>query len=199
MSDELPTIDSRVDAALSAMREPSAAPRDASSRMAARAVLANAPITRATTWSLRAAIAVTILALSSTAVATMRLRTPAPVMSSAADVAPVSASARVSIVPIVPIVPIMATRARPIVFELDAPDAHSVQVLGDFNQWSRNASSMERGADGRWRITTLLPPGRYVYAYLVDGQTFRRDPQRDAIEDRDFGVTGSELVVGEAP
>lgn len=193
MSDELPTIDSRVDAALSAMREPGAASRDASSRMAARAVLANAPITRATTWSLRAAVAVTILALSSTAVATIRLRTPAPTMSAAAYVAPVSASARVSIVPI------MATRARPIVFELDAPDAHTVQVLGDFNQWSRNASSMERGADGRWRITTLLPPGRYVYAYLVDGQTFRRDPQRDAIEDRDFGVTGSELVVGEAP
>ena len=58
---------------------------------------------------------------------------------------------------------------------------------------------MQRGADGRWRMTTLLPPGRYVYAFLVDGQRFRRDPLRDAVEDRDFGVNGSELVVGEAP
>jgi hypothetical protein len=38
-----------------------------------------------------------------------------------------------------------------------------------------------------------------VYAYLVDGRRFRRDPVRDAVEDRDFGVPGSELVVGEAP
>ena len=58
---------------------------------------------------------------------------------------------------------------------------------------------MQRGTDGHWRMTTLLPPGRYVYAFLVDGQRFRRDPLRDAVEDRDFGVTGSELVVGEAP
>ena len=84
-------------------------------------------------------------------------------------------------------------------FELDAPGARTVQVIGDFNDWSRTGSSMLRGSDGRWRVTTLLPPGRYVYAFLIDGQRFQRDPQRDPIEDRDFGVTGSELVVGEAP
>jgi 1,4-alpha-glucan branching enzyme len=85
------------------------------------------------------------------------------------------------------------------VFELDVAGARTVQVLGDFNGWSRESSRMQRSADGRWRLTTLLPPGRYVYAYLVDGARFVRDPARDAVEDRDFGVTGSELVVSEAP
>jgi 1,4-alpha-glucan branching enzyme len=97
------------------------------------------------------------------------------------------------------LLPVVATSARPIVFELDAAQARSVQVLGDFNGWSRESARMQRGADGRWRLTTLLPPGRYVYAYLVDGTRFVSDPARDAVEDRDFGVTGSELVVGEAP
>jgi Glycogen recognition site of AMP-activated protein kinase len=195
MSDELLSLDTRVDAALSAMREPPADARDVSARIAARAVLANEPIARATTFTLRAAAVITVLALGSAAIATTRIRSTGTLIASApgAIVVEVPAPVRSALVPVI------ATRSRPIVFELDAPDASTVQVLGDFNQWSRDVSSMERGADGRWRMTTLLPPGRYVYAFLVDGQTFRRDPLRDAIEDRDFGVTGSELVVGEAP
>jgi 1,4-alpha-glucan branching enzyme len=96
-------------------------------------------------------------------------------------------------------VDVAVTGARPIIFELDAPTAGSVQVLGDFNGWSRDADRMQRNADGRWRLTTMLPPGRYVYAYLIDGRQFVRDPMREPVEDRDFGVTGSELVIGEAP
>jgi Glycogen recognition site of AMP-activated protein kinase len=193
MPDELHSLDTRVDAALLAMRQPPADARDLSARVAARAVLANEPMVRATTWTLRAAAVITILALGSAAVATARIRSAAPSLALAPAAVETPAPAAASVIPV------LATRARPIVFELDAPNANTVQVLGDFNQWSRTVNSMERGADGRWRMTTLLPPGRYVYAYLVDGQTFRPDPQRDAIEDRDFGVTGSELVVGEAP
>ncbi|MBC7842997.1 MAG: isoamylase early set domain-containing protein, partial [Gemmatimonadaceae bacterium] len=153
---------------------------------------ANAPIARATTWSLRAAAALTILALSAAAFGTAWSRnTNQPVASVPTMTREVPRG--------VTIMPVVSTTTRAIVFELDAPDAHTVQVLGDFNQWSRGASEMQRGADGRWRMTTLLPPGRYVYAFLVDGQRFRRDPMRDAVEDRDFGVNGSELVVGEAP
>ena len=192
MPDDLPTVDSRLDAALAAMREPPLLTRDTSARVAARAVLANAPIARATTWWLRAAAAVMIVALGGAALGSLRSRNAAPSMA-------FTSAAMREFAGGVTITPVVATAARPIVFELDAPDAHSVQVLGDFNQWSRSASEMQRGADGRWRMTTLLPPGRYVYAFLVDGLRFRRDPLRDAVEDRDFGVNGSELVVGEAP
>ena len=192
MPDDLPTVDSRLDAALTAMREPPRLTRDTSARIAAHAVLANAPIARATTWSLRAAAAVVTIALSAAALGSVWSRNAQPTVATTLNSMRESAGG-------VTITPVVATTSRAIVFELDAPDAHSVQVLGDFNQWSRSASEMQRGADGRWRMTTLLPPGRYVYAFLVDGQRFRRDPLRDAVEDRDFGVNGSELVVGEAP
>jgi Glycogen recognition site of AMP-activated protein kinase len=193
MSNDLTTPDARLDAALAAMRQPAGTEPDAIARVAARAVLANAPAARATTWTMRAAAAIAFVALGGATVNALRdgalPATPAIAMAPA----PVAES------DLPAVLPVANTGARPIVFEFDAPQARSVQVLGDFNQWSRDASVMERGDDGRWRLATMLPPGRYVYAFLIDGQRFERDPQRDAIEDRDFGVPGSELLVGEAP
>ena len=196
MPDEMPTLDTRVAGALAAMRQPPAVPRDAATQFAARAVLANAPLARARSWSWRAAAAIAIVATGTTIFTSARLLSRSDA-GDAATVAVPSTDADAAFGALA--VPVLSTAARPIVFELDAPSAHSVQVLGDFNRWSRGATSMQRGSDGHWRMTTMLPPGRYVYAFLVDGRTFRRDPLRDAIEDRDFGVTGSELVVGEAP
>jgi len=191
---ENPTpADSRLTAALDVMQRAPQIPGDAIARTAARAVLANAPARRATRWSLRAAALVGIVALGATAVNTSNRFTARPAPQVATTV-----SAPSAVMPST-ITPVMATVARPIVFEFDAPAARSVQVLGDFNDWSRTSGSMQRGADGRWRITALVRPGRYIYAYLVDGERFLQDPVRDAVEDRDFGVTGSELVVGEAP
>lgn len=194
MPHDLTTPDARVDAALSAMRQPAAIEPDAIARVAARAVLANAPAARATTWTMRAAAAIAVVALGGAAVTALRSGTP---VASPEVAVTTEASATDATFPAMR--PVANSGARPIVFEFDAPHARSVQVLGDFNQWSRDASVMARGDDGRWRLATMLPPGRYVYAFLIDGQRFERDPMRDAIEDRDFGVPGSELLVGEAP
>ncbi len=194
--DTLRTTDARLDAALLAMRETPDIDRQHVERVAARAVLANAPIERAATWTMRAAAAIAIVAFGAAALTAAR---QAAAVERAVVASAPAADVREALDAAAPLLPVVATAARPIVFELDAPDAQSVQVLGDFNQWSRDTNVMRRGSDGRWRMTTMLPPGRYVYAFLVDGERFQRDPQRDAIEDRDFGVTGSELVVGEAP
>jgi len=186
-------LDTRIDAALTAMRAPPTVERGVAARLAAQAVLANVPSRRANAWWMRAAAAVAVVTLGAIVIGTRPLPRSGPVAAAPATLrsAPSVAST--------PLVAVSGSAARPIMFELDAPGARSVQVIGDFNDWSRNASSMQRGSDGRWRVTTLLPPGRYVYAFLIDGQRFQRDPLRDPIEDRDFGVTGSELVVGEAP
>ncbi len=193
MPDAMPELDRRLDAALQAMREPPAPRAGSAERMAATAILAAGPQARRSSWLLRAAAAVAVVALGGTAWTIAHRLTPS------AQVASVARGAGVIVPAGLAITPIASAPVRPIVFEFTAPDARSVQVLGDFNEWSRNAVTMQRGPDGRWRITTLLPPGRYVFAYLVDGARFARDPQRDTVEDRDFGVPGSELVVGEAP
>lgn len=199
MSDDMTNLPPRLDAALRAMREPPPIAPGSTARVAARAVLANAPAARATTWMLRAAAMLVAVLMGAAGLRASLQSNERGAREIAA--APAGAPERAEAEPVgsTAFRPVVETGARPIVFELDAPNARTVQVVGNFNDWSREASRMERGPDGHWRMTTMLAPGRYVYAYLIDGRRFQRDPLRDPIEDRDFGVTGSELVVGEAP
>ena len=56
---------------------------------------------------------------------------------------------------------------RRIRFSLQAPDADSVAVVGDFTRWE--PAEMRRGSSGRWSLVQLLAPGVYRYAFQVDG------------------------------
>jgi chromosome partitioning protein len=53
---------------------------------------------------------------------------------------------------------------------IDAPDAGKVFVAGDFNDWKLDDNSMLRNADGTWKITMNLVPGRYRYRFVRDGE-----------------------------
>jgi len=61
-------------------------------------------------------------------------------------------------------------------FAFSAPDASSVQLVGDFTQWQERPISLHKGADGVWRTTVDLEPGTHHYRFLVDGQ-WRDDPE----------------------
>jgi Glycogen recognition site of AMP-activated protein kinase len=83
-------------------------------------------------------------------------------------------------------------------FVLVAPEAASVAVVGDFNDWSFSATPLERQAgDGVWWVTVPLRPGRYRYAFVVDGSTWRTDPTVPATED-EFGRPNSVVTIGGA-
>ena len=62
-----------------------------------------------------------------------------------------------------------AALAEPVAFQLYAPQAQSVSLTGSFAAWQA-PHVLRRGADGSWSIILDLPPGRYEYAYLVDGR-----------------------------
>jgi hypothetical protein len=53
--------------------------------------------------------------------------------------------------------------------------AKSVALAGDFNRWDASATSLTEMADGTWSRTLRLAPGRYEYAYLVDGKRWVAD------------------------
>ena len=198
MPDDVNAVDARLDVALHAMRATSDVEPAVVAQVAARAVLAAAPAARLQRQVVRAAAVLCVVALGALSLRVLQGTSPAGPDLAAADGQEMTGPAAPLPSPAA-LIPVAAGAARPIVFELDAPQAHRVQVLGDFNQWSRDGGVMQRSPDGRWRLMTLLPPGRYVYAFLVDGQRFERDPSRDAVADPDFGVPGSELVVAEAP
>lgn len=56
-----------------------------------------------------------------------------------------------------------------ITFEYFAPEARKVQLVGSFNNWSSSETELKKDKTGRWQISLALPPGRYEYRYLVDG------------------------------
>ncbi len=82
-------------------------------------------------------------------------------------------------------------------FVILAPTAGTVSLVGDFNDWDRSATPMRpaRG-DGIWSVTVPLEPGRYRYAFLVDGQTWVADPSAPSTFDDDFGPPNSVVTVG---
>jgi chromosome partitioning protein len=80
-------------------------------------------------------------------------------------------------------------------FTLEAPEATIVQLAGDFNDWTPEAGEMER-AGAVWMKTLLLPPGRYRYRYVVDGQ-WQTDPLNPSFEPSPYGGNDSLLELAE--
>lgn len=54
-------------------------------------------------------------------------------------------------------------------FFCQAPQAKSVSLVGDFNQWQPTAHPMTRMPDGGWVLRLELPHGHHRYLFLVDG------------------------------
>ncbi len=60
------------------------------------------------------------------------------------------------------------TCAKMITYD-EAPNASSVAIAGEFNDWDETALPMER-EDGQWRVELMLAPGHYAYKFVVDGE-----------------------------
>ena len=57
-----------------------------------------------------------------------------------------------------------------------APEANSVQLVGDFTHWQRQPLQLVKQASGVWRTSVALAEGSYHYRFLVDG-AWCDDPQ----------------------
>ena len=55
-------------------------------------------------------------------------------------------------------------------FLCSAPQAKSVSVVGDFNDWQPEANLMQKMPDGCWKARLELRHGSYRYLFLVDGK-----------------------------
>jgi len=79
-------------------------------------------------------------------------------------------------------------------FSYIAPEAQSVLLAGDFTEWRTAPVGLKKDKKGVWKKTLTLPPGRYEYRLLVDGQ-WRDDPLCTARVPNGFGSQNCVCVV----
>ncbi|MFP3958843.1 MAG: hypothetical protein ACLFUX_01620 [Spirochaetaceae bacterium] len=80
---------------------------------------------------------------------------------------------------------------------LEAPDAESVSVVGDWNQWDPEAHRMrDTDEDGVWEIRLEVEEGQvYQYQFIVDEERWIPDPEAPEKVKDGFGGTNSVLDV----
>jgi diguanylate cyclase (GGDEF)-like protein len=79
---------------------------------------------------------------------------------------------------------------HPVVFRFtpDRGEVKQVSVVGDFNNWNREAHPLlpVRGTP-EWQATVQLKPGRYRYKFLVNNAQWAPDPLARVFESDGFG------------
>jgi 1,4-alpha-glucan branching enzyme len=83
---------------------------------------------------------------------------------------------------------------RTVNFVCNSPQAQSVCLVGDFNQWNPAAHPMKQMPDRAWFLTMELKHGHHRYAFLVDGQ-LTLDPHAQGITRNDKGERVSLIPV----
>ncbi len=87
-----------------------------------------------------------------------------------------------------------ASSERRVELSLHMPQARSAVVAGTFNNWNTRQTPMRKESGSAWRATLSLPPGRYEYRFVVDGQWISDPNAREHVPNK-FGSTNSVLVV----
>lgn len=80
-------------------------------------------------------------------------------------------------------------------FVLEAPDAGSVAVAGDFTGWDPEISLEDPDGDGVWSGRARLGPGVHEYMFVVDGSRWVTDPYAPRYADDGFGNRNAVLAI----
>lgn len=81
-----------------------------------------------------------------------------------------------------------------VLFVMPALNAQSVTIVGNFTGWEATPLT-DADKDGIWTVSLPLSPGRYEYAFVVDGRWWGHDPLADEYV-RSFGEINAVRYVG---
>ena len=79
-------------------------------------------------------------------------------------------------------------------FSLSAPQAQSVFLAGNFNQWDPSSHPLKKDKKGIWKTLLALNPGQYEYRFFVDGE-WQNDPNCSSFVENPFGTSNSSKIV----
>ena len=77
-----------------------------------------------------------------------------------------------------------------------AEAARSVFLVGDFNNWDKEATPLKLKADGSWEVSLNLETGReYLFRYLVDANRWENDWNADKYSPTPYGDSDNSVVL----
>jgi 1,4-alpha-glucan branching enzyme len=81
-------------------------------------------------------------------------------------------------------------------FSLYSTKVKTVNIAGTFNNWSMTADPLyDRDGSGMWTIVLPLPPGKYEYKFVIDGDEWIPDQANPTTTDDGFGGYNSVISV----
>lgn len=83
-----------------------------------------------------------------------------------------------------------SAKTKKTTFKMKLPDARSVSLVGDFNNWDLHSHPMNKGKDGVWKAELTLKPGEYQFRYFVDGHYWVNDDKAPQVANA-FGTDNS--------
>jgi len=90
--------------------------------------------------------------------------------------------------------PELKMKRQKVVFLFESAEAREVFLSGDFNNWNPKSHPMKDDGNGRWSRIVMMPPGKYEYKFIVDGQ-WMEDPQNNQNCSNTFGTCNSVLIL----
>jgi 1,4-alpha-glucan branching enzyme len=76
-----------------------------------------------------------------------------------------------------------------------AINAKSVMLVGDFNNWDKDATPMSQAKDGSWQVKVKLEPKQeFQYRYYVNGSEWHNDWEADKYVMHPYGGENSVVV-----
>lgn len=70
----------------------------------------------------------------------------------------------------------------------------SISIVGGFNDWDADSTSMTEVSPGVWTVSLLLRPGVYEYQFILNGKQWVTDPTMPQVSN-DFGSPNSVVTV----
>lgn len=75
-------------------------------------------------------------------------------------------------------------------------EAKTANLVGDFNNWDRNADPMKIRKDGTFYKAVTLDTGKeYQFRYLLDNESWENDWDADAYKANELGTENSVVIV----